>query len=74
MIKQRLLNLITMTICFVLVMSFLGLGQNDAAAEGNEIIINFPSIWVGKDSKAKVMDELVVKFNEDNKENIDVGD
>ena len=72
MIKQRLLNLIVMTICFVLVMSFLGLGQNNAAAEGKEIIINFPSIWVGKDSKAKVMDELIAKFNEDNKESIKV--
>ncbi len=72
MIKQRLLNLIVMTICFVLVMGFLGLGQNNAAAEGKEIIINFPSIWVGKDSKAKVMDELIAKFNEDNKESIKV--
>jgi len=72
MIKQRLLNLIVMTMCFILVISFLGLGQNSAAAKGKEIIINFPSIWVGKDSKAKVMDELVTKFNEDNKGTIKV--
>jgi len=70
--KQRLLNLIAITICFVLVMGFLGLEQNNAAAAGKEIIINFPSIWVGKDSKAKVMDELIAKFNEDNKDNIKV--
>jgi len=72
MIKQRLLNLIVMTICFVLVMSFSGLEQNNAAAAGKEIIINFPSIWVGKDSKANMMDELITKFNEDNKGNIKV--
>jgi len=39
MIKQRLLNLIAMTICFVLVISFLGFGQNNVAAQGKEIIL-----------------------------------
>lgn len=31
-----------------------------------EITINFPSIWVGKDSKAGVMSELIAAFNEEN--------
>lgn len=31
-----------------------------------EITINFPSIWVGKDSKATIMGELITKFNEEN--------
>jgi len=72
MIKQRLLNLITMTICFILVISFLGLEQNNAAAKGKEIVINFASNIAGKDSMAKVMDECIKKFNEDNKGTIKV--
>lgn len=31
-----------------------------------EITINFPTIWVGKDSKAAPMAELITKFNEEN--------
>ena len=37
-----------------------------AFAADDEIVINFPSIWVGTDSKAAYMSELVEKFNEEN--------
>ncbi len=38
----------------------------EPAAPAEEIIINFPSIWVGTDSKAAYMAELVEKFNAEN--------
>ena len=38
----------------------------EPAAPAGEIVINFPSIWVGTDSKAAYMAELVEKFNEEN--------
>lgn len=37
-----------------------------------EYEIKFPSFWVGKDSKAKVVGELITKFNETNKGKIKV--
>ena len=42
-----------------------------AHADG-EIVINFPSIWVGTDSKAAYMNELVEKFNAENAGSIKV--
>ena len=42
-----------------------------AHADG-EIVINFPSIWVGTDSKAAYMSELIEKFNEENAGSIKV--
>lgn len=36
------------------------------AAQQKEITINFPSIWVGKDTKAKPMSELIDRFNQEN--------
>ena len=37
-----------------------------APAEAGEIVINFPSIWVGTDSKAEYMAKLVEDFNAEN--------
>ena len=39
-------------------------GKTEAPAE--EIVINFPSIWVGTDSKAAYMAQLVENFNAEN--------
>ena len=43
---------------------------NDAPAE--EIIINFPSVWVGTDSKAAYMAQLIEQFNAENAGSIKV--
>lgn len=37
-----------------------------------EYELKFPSFWVGKDSKAKVIGDLITKFNEENKGKIKV--
>ncbi len=37
-----------------------------------EITINFPTIWVGSDSKANIMSQLITAFNEENKGSIKV--
>ncbi|MDF2615057.1 MAG: hypothetical protein K0S71_2843 [Clostridia bacterium] len=37
-----------------------------------EITINFPTIWVGTDSKANVISQLITSFNEENKGSIKV--
>ena len=36
------------------------------AAAAGEIVINFPSIWVGTDSKAAYMSKLIEAFNAEN--------
>ncbi len=43
-----------------------------APAAAGEIVINFPSIWVGTDSKAAYMSELIDKFNAENAGSIKV--
>ena len=43
-----------------------------APAEAGEIVINFPSIWVGTDSKAPYMTQLVENFNAENAGSIKV--
>ena len=42
------------------------------APAAGEIVINFPSIWVGTDSKAAYMAELIEKFNAENAGSIKV--
>ena len=44
----------------------------EAEAPAGEIVINFPSIWVGTDSKAAYMSELVDAFNAENAGSIKV--
>ncbi|MBR2581810.1 MAG: extracellular solute-binding protein [Oscillospiraceae bacterium] len=50
--------------------------SNDAPAANDkpaqEIIINFPSVWVGTDSKAPYMEKLIAQFNEENAGSIKV--
>ena len=43
-----------------------------AYAADDEIIINFPSIWVGTDSKAAYMSKLIDAFNAENAGSIKV--
>jgi raffinose/stachyose/melibiose transport system substrate-binding protein len=43
-----------------------------ACAADDEIIINFPSVWVGTDSKAPYMTQLIEAFNEENAGSIKV--
>ena len=43
-----------------------------AYAANDEIIINFPSVWVGTDSKAPYMAELIEAFNAENAGSIKV--
>lgn len=38
---------------------------SDTASSGDEIVLNFPSIWVGEDSKASGWKEIVDSFNEE---------
>jgi len=49
-------------------------GTTEGAAEGSgeEIVINFPSIWVGTDSKAAYFAEMVEAFNTENAGSIKV--
>ena len=42
------------------------------AAPAQEIVINFPSVWVGTDSKAPYMEKLIAQFNEENAGSIKV--
>ena len=43
-----------------------------AYAANDEIIINFPSVWVGTDSKAPYMSQLIEQFNAENAGSIKV--
>ncbi len=43
-----------------------GTAANTSEEPQKEITINFPSIWVGKDSKAGIMSELISAFNQEN--------
>ena len=43
-----------------------------AYAANDEIIINFPSVWVGTDSKAPYMAQLIENFNAENAGSIKV--
>lgn len=58
----KILALCTTTILAVGI--FAGCASTPAAQK--EVTINFPSFWVGKDAKAKVMTDLITKFNTDN--------
>ena len=42
------------------------------AAPAEEIVINFPSVWVGTDSKAPYMEKLIAQVNEENAGSIKV--
>ena len=57
--KKALALLLALTMIFAL----CACGQQ---AKAEEITINFPSVWVGTDSKAPYMEQLIAKFNEEN--------
>ncbi|ADK80067.1 ABC transporter substrate-binding protein [Sediminispirochaeta smaragdinae] len=61
-------------LCFaaglVLVSLFSGCGRQ-GAGEG-EIVLKWPTIWVGKDSKAPMVEKLVAEFNEEHAGSIKV--
>ncbi len=72
-------KLIALLLAMVMVFALAACGQQTApageqpaaeqpAAEqpAGEIVINFPSIWVGTDSKAEYMGKLIEAFNEEN--------
>ena len=58
-------KLIAMLLALVMVLALCACGASEKKESG-EIVINFPSIWVGTDSKAAYMTELINKFNEEN--------
>ncbi len=49
----------------VLLFTTLPLFGSGQAENQDEIVITWPSIWVGQDSKAGVMEEIVAEFNEE---------
>ena len=55
----------TIALLLTLVMVF-GLVASMPAYADDEIVINFPSIWVGTDSKAAYMSKLIEDFNAEN--------
>ena len=55
----------TFALLLTLVMVF-GLAASMPAYADDEIIINFPSIWVGTDSKAAYMSKMIEDFNAEN--------
>ena len=61
----------TIALLLTLVMVF-GLAASMPAYADDEIVINFPSIWVGTDSKAAYMAKLVEDFNAENAGSIKV--
>ena len=61
----------TIALLLTLVMVF-GLVASMPAYADDEIVINFPSIWVGTDSKAAYMNELIEAFNAENAGSIKV--
>lgn len=75
---KKFKSMVTLLCVIALSTSLLsGCGNNktenkEVAETQKEYEIKFPSFWVGKDSKAKVMGELITAFNETNKGKIKV--
>ncbi len=63
---KRFLSLMVLVFVVCAAMAVGIFGNAGRAVADNQTIINFPSIWVGKDSKAVVMNELITKFNQEN--------
>ena len=63
---KRFLSLMLLVFVVCSAMAVGVFGNAGRAVADNQTIINFPSIWVGKDSKAVVMNELITKFNQEN--------
>lgn len=78
-------KLIALTLALLMVMSLCACGtssstetpaeqpaETSAEAPAEEIVINFPSIWVGTDSKANYMAKMIEDFNAENAGSIKV--
>jgi len=61
--KHRVLFL---SICLLVVLAVYGDLFAAAQKEGGEIVLTFPTFWVGQDSKAGPIADLVQQFNADN--------
>ena len=59
-------KLIALLLALVMVFALAACGQQAAPSQTGEIVINFPSIWVGTDSKAEYMGKLIEAFNAEN--------
>lgn len=57
---------LALLLALVMILALCACGQQAPAASNEEIIINFPSVWVGTDSKAPYMEQLIAQFNEEN--------
>ncbi|MGL1892919.1 MAG: extracellular solute-binding protein [Spirochaetaceae bacterium] len=57
-------NLLALTLAMVLASPLFASGQNEEATK--EVTIKWPCIWVGEDSKAAAVADLVEQFNVDN--------
>jgi len=69
--RSRFLIVLAAIVALVLVPSFVfASGQQQGG--GGEIVINWPSIWVGQDAKAPAIDALVEEFNQANEGKIKV--
>ena len=56
---------LALLLALCMVFALCACGQSKPASSG-EITINFPSVWVGTDSKAPYMEKLIAQFNEEN--------
>ena len=63
---KRLLSSVTAVIMATSVLAGCSSKAASTTKVQKEIEIKFPSFWVGKDSKAKTMNDLITKFNTDN--------
>ena len=63
-------KLFALILAFALCLSLTALAI--PASADSEIVINFPSIWVGTDSKAPYMAEMIEAFNAENAGSIKV--
>jgi len=69
---KRLLGSVTAFIMATSVLAGCGSKTSPTTKVQKEVEIKFPSFWVGKDSKAKTMNDLITKFNTDNQGKIKV--
>lgn len=60
-------SMITVMSVSTLLMAACSSGTEKNGENTDEIVLNFPCIWVGADSKAEVFGEMVEEFNEENK-------
>ena len=57
---------VALLLALCMVVALCACGQSASSSSSGEIIINFPSVWVGTDSKAEYMAKLIDNFNAEN--------